>query len=64
MRTYYYTIENKEEWRITDTEIVIIADTKNQAIRMLKNKGYHNIDSKLVTRMTKGVHIIQQEITE
>lgn len=64
MRTFRYVIKNTDKWRITDTEIVVIAESKPKAKEMLKLAGYHIEKTSELTELTVGVHIIQEQITE
>ena len=64
MKTFWYTIDNTDTWRITDNEIIVVADNKKAAIKALKDAGYDNIISENLRELKTGVHIIQEQITE
>lgn len=64
MKTYKYSIPNTDDWAITDTEIVVVADNKNVAVKMLEEDFKIKVDREKLTLLKKGVHIIQHEITE
>lgn len=62
--TFKYTVENKEKWALTNTELVIVADSKEQAIEFLSASGVEDINPDEVILLETGVHFIQYEITE
>ncbi len=64
MKTYHYTINNDDTWRITDTEIIVIADGKIAAKKLLIASGYYDVKSKELVEIKIGVHVIQHAQTE
>jgi len=64
LNTYRYTIHNKDTWRITDTEIIIVATDKRNAKKLLADNGYNVLKTSEIIKLDKGVHIIQEEVTE
>lgn len=64
MRTFRYTIKNTDSWRITDTEIVVIAEDKVSAKKLLKAAKYDIQKTSDLVELKAGVHMIQEPMTE
>lgn len=59
MRTFKFTVKNPDNWAITDTEIIVIAEDKVSAKKMLKSANYDVKKTHELIELTSGVHIIQ-----
>ena len=64
LRTFKYTIENKDEWRITDYILVIVAQSKTHAKILLTKNGYNIQKTSEIVELKEGIHMIQEMITE
>lgn len=67
--TFRYTEENTDEWAISDCEIIIIAENKSEAMKMLKDSDelkFHGIQIKKenLVKLNSGIHIITEKATE
>lgn len=62
MKTYHYNIPNTDAWAICDTEIIVVADNKFEAERLLKATilaPNHVFDPEKLLTLRHGVHLIQ-----
>jgi hypothetical protein len=64
MRTFRFTIDNPDKWAITDTEIVVIAEDKPSAKKLLTKAGYTVDKTSELIELVEGIHIIQESIVE
>lgn len=64
MKTFKYTIKNTDKWRLTDTEIVVVASSKTTAKTKLKKEGYDIEKTSELIELVEGVHIIQDGFSE
>jgi hypothetical protein len=63
MKVFKFTIKNNDEWAITNLEVIVVADDKFDAIKLLQEAGYNLSDGKLI-RLEEGVHLIVEAMTE
>lgn len=64
MKTFKYTVKNTDKWRLTDTEIVVVASSKTTAKTKLKKEGYDIEKTSELIELVEGVHIIQDGFSE
>jgi hypothetical protein len=64
MKAFKYTVMNTDKWRLTDTEIVVIATSKATAKTKLKKEGYDIKNTSELIELVEGVHIIQNGFSE
>lgn len=70
LRTFQFTYINNDDWAITDTKIVVIAENKRKAIKIVdehkdRYKWYNTKAGEMeIIELKKGLHLIQEGLTE
>lgn len=62
MKTFHYSIENTNSIAMSDTEIVLVAESREQAIEYLEAQNHEVIEENLI-ELKQGYHIIQYPVT-
>ena len=64
MRTFRFTIKNIDAWAISNKEMIVVAEDKTKAKKMLKDSGYDIKTTSELVEIKAGIHVIQEMITE